>query len=192
MARQRKSCGLRRAGAVDRSGREAQRHAAVIVRIPRGQRDGSQAREGNVNASEVLGRGRAGCGRMRRRGALGRKNPLPVTQHPEGVCQHTRRLETTPRGALTSEAAYPLQSSSCKGCCHTDRPTTKPWSFIPTANLVDRSCSHMLSRGNHLPLSGFPSVGALWGESVVAAAPSVAGWRSPGPVGDPRRSRARR
>jgi hypothetical protein len=24
------------------------------------------------------------------------KPPLPVTQHPEGVCQHTRRLETIP------------------------------------------------------------------------------------------------
>jgi hypothetical protein len=48
------------------------------------------------------------------RGALGIKNPLPVILLRRGH-QHTRRLETTPRGALTSEAAYPWQSSSLQG-----------------------------------------------------------------------------
>jgi len=30
-------------------------------------------------------------------------------------CQHTRLLDTTPHGALTNKAAYPLQSSSLQG-----------------------------------------------------------------------------
>jgi hypothetical protein len=55
--------------------RQAQRPAAVIGRIPRCQREGSQARTGNVNALEVLRRGHAVWGRMRSRGALGIKTP---------------------------------------------------------------------------------------------------------------------
>jgi hypothetical protein len=46
-----------------------------------------------------------------RRGVHRRKNPLPVTRVRRGL-QHTRRLDTHPYGALTSEAAYPLQRSS--------------------------------------------------------------------------------
>jgi hypothetical protein len=57
-----------------------------------------------------------------RGGTHGIKNPLPVRQLRRGS-QHTRRLETTPRGALRSREEYPSQSSSCKGCCHTNRPT---------------------------------------------------------------------
>jgi hypothetical protein len=49
-----------------------------------------------------------------RRGALGIKNPLPVVLLRRGY-QHTRHMETSPRGALTSEAAYPLQRSSWQG-----------------------------------------------------------------------------
>jgi hypothetical protein len=49
-----------------------------------------------------------------RRGALGIKNPLPVILLRRGL-QHTRRLDRGPRGALTSEAAHPLQSSSLQG-----------------------------------------------------------------------------
>jgi hypothetical protein len=43
------------------------------------------------------------------------KNPLPVTQHPEGVYQHTRRLALYPHGALRSREAYPSQRSSLQG-----------------------------------------------------------------------------
>jgi hypothetical protein len=49
-----------------------------------------------------------------RRGALGIKNPLPVILLRRG-CQQTRRLETTPHGALTSMEAYPWQRSSLQG-----------------------------------------------------------------------------
>ena len=68
-----------------------------------------------MKASEVLGCYRAVCEGMVRRGAHGRKNPLPVTQHPEGVCQHTRRLAIYPHGAIRSREAYPLQRSSLQG-----------------------------------------------------------------------------
>src|SRR6266850_1758864 len=44
----------------------------------------------------------------------GRKNPLPVTNLRRG-CQHTRRLETYPHGALRSREAYPSQHSSWQG-----------------------------------------------------------------------------
>jgi hypothetical protein len=52
--------------------------------------------------------------RHSKQGAHGRKNPLPVTQHPEGVSA-TRRLDTNPHGALRSKEAYPLQCSSLQG-----------------------------------------------------------------------------
>jgi hypothetical protein len=48
-------------------------------------------------------------------GAQHKKTPLPVTQHSEGVCQHTRRLALYPHGALKSREAYPLQRSSLQG-----------------------------------------------------------------------------
>jgi hypothetical protein len=49
-----------------------------------------------------------------RRGALGIKNPLPVILLRRG-CQHTRHLETFPRGTLTSREASPSQRSSWQG-----------------------------------------------------------------------------
>ena len=55
-------------------------------------------------------------GKHSEKGTHGIKNPLPVTSFRRGL-QHTRRLDTHPHGALTSEAVYPLQRSSCKGCC---------------------------------------------------------------------------
>jgi hypothetical protein len=66
-----------------------------------------------------------------RRGVLGIENPLPVILLRRGH-QHTRRLETTPRGALTSEAAYPLQSSSLQGLLLHEYSYPTPWIFAPT------------------------------------------------------------
>jgi hypothetical protein len=61
------------------------------------------------------------CGGMVKRGAHDIKNPLPVISFRKGL-QQTRRLDTHPHGAHTSEAAYPWQSSSCKGCCSMNIP----------------------------------------------------------------------
>jgi hypothetical protein len=66
-----------------------------------------------------------------RRGALGRKNPLPVILLRRGH-QHTRRLETTPHSTLTSEAAYPWQSSSLQGLLLHEYSCPTPWIFTPT------------------------------------------------------------
>jgi hypothetical protein len=85
-----------------------------------------------------------GCG-MSRKQAHPTKNPLPVIQLRRG-CQHTRRLETHPHGALRSREAYPSQSSSQKGCCHTDRPAGSSGpSDPPPLNIV--SPPPLLSRG---------------------------------------------
>jgi hypothetical protein len=43
-----------------------------------------------------------------------------------------RRLDTHPHGALTSEAAYPLQSSSLQGLLLHEDPCPTPWIFAPT------------------------------------------------------------
>ena len=51
---------------------------------------------------------------MRRMGGAKQKKPPPDQTSPEGA-QHTRRLDTYPHGSLTSEAAYPLQSSLWQG-----------------------------------------------------------------------------
>jgi hypothetical protein len=125
------------------------------------------------------------------KGAHGIKNPLPVTQHPEGVCQHSRRIETHPHGALRSREAYPSQRSSLQGLLPHRSSTRKPWGFTPTTNLYIWRAGALLSRG-HLAPSGFPSAGARWGESVVVAGRDGAGWQSSGPPGDPQRSSARR
>jgi hypothetical protein len=69
---------------------------------------------GNVKVFEVLGRGRSAGGRLMSRGPPGIKKPLPALEYPEGVST-TRRLGIYPHGALTSEAAYPLQRSSWQG-----------------------------------------------------------------------------
>jgi hypothetical protein len=85
------------------------------------------------------------CGGMMRRGALGIKNPLPVILLRRG-CQHTRRLDTHPHGALTSEAAYPLQSSSLQGLLLHEYSCPTLWIFAPTSfNIVPPL--RLLSRG---------------------------------------------
>ncbi len=61
-------------------------------------------------------------------GSAGQKKPPTGRTPPEGVSA-MRRLDTDPHGALTSREAFPSQRSSCKGYCHTDRPTRKPWGF---------------------------------------------------------------
>jgi hypothetical protein len=106
-----------------------------------------------VKERRGLGRGCPGllcsvCGGMMRRGALGIKDPLPVILLRRG-CQHTRRLDTHPHGALTSEAAYPLQSSSWQGLllheysCPTLRifaPTS--FNIVPPLRLLSRGETH--------------------------------------------------
>jgi hypothetical protein len=83
---------------------------------------GEETSEGKEKASGVLSRAfMCRVWRHGKKGAHGIKNPLPVILLRRGH-QHTRRLETTPRGALTREAAYPWQSSSCKGCCSKNSP----------------------------------------------------------------------
>jgi hypothetical protein len=49
-----------------------------------------------------------------------------------------------------------------------------------------------LSRGDPVPLSGFPSAGDLGRDSGVGVGRFAAGWPSPGPAGDPLRWSARR
>jgi hypothetical protein len=73
-------------------------------------------------------------GGMWRRGAPGRKKPPAGQRPPEGVTADAPPGDD-PYGALSSEAAYPLPSSSCKGCCHTDHPARKPEGFTPIASL---------------------------------------------------------
>jgi hypothetical protein len=68
------------------------------------------------------------------KGSTRHKKPPAGRTPPEGVSA-TRRLDTNLHGALRSREASPLQRSSCKGYCHTDRPTRKPWGFTLTANL---------------------------------------------------------
>jgi hypothetical protein len=72
------------------------------------------------------------CGDMVRRGAHGIKNPLPVTRFRRGL-QYRRRLDRGPRGALTSEAAYPLQSSSWQGLLLHEYSCPTSWIFAPFA-----------------------------------------------------------
>ena len=50
-----------------------------------------------------------------RRGAHGHKKTPCRSYSSGGGFSATRRMERGPRGALTSEAAYPLQSSSLQG-----------------------------------------------------------------------------
>jgi hypothetical protein len=74
------------------------------------------------------------CGGMMRRGASDRKNPLPVVLHRRG---YQRRTVWTPTHTARLGAGRRLHCSAphCKGYCHTDRPTRKPWGFTLTANL---------------------------------------------------------
>jgi hypothetical protein len=62
----------------------------------------------------MLGAFRFRLGRHGEKGTHGRKNPLPVILLRRG-CQHTRHLETSPRGALRSREASPSQRSSWQG-----------------------------------------------------------------------------
>jgi hypothetical protein len=95
-----------------------------------------------VKASEVLGCYRAVCERIVRKGVHGITPPGQAT--PEGV-QHTRRLETTPHGALRSGEAYPSQRSSRQGCYHTDMPAISSRSSdLPIKNIMSRP--RLLSR----------------------------------------------
>jgi hypothetical protein len=82
-----------------------------------------------------------------RRGALGIKNPLPVTQHPEGVCQHTRRLDTIPHGALTSRETSSSQRSSWQGLLLHRSSDLKALHFTPTADMYISLAAALLSRG---------------------------------------------
>ena len=68
-----------------------------------------RARPGRAGTWSCLGRGLAS------RGAPGIKKPPPGQATPEGVCQHTRRLDTIPHGALRSREASPSQRSSLQG-----------------------------------------------------------------------------
>jgi len=80
-----------------------------------------------------------------KRGTHGIKNPLSVTSF-RGRLQHTRRLDTHPHGALTSEAAYPLQSSSWQGLLLHEYSCPTPWLFAPTSFNIVPPLPH-LSRG---------------------------------------------
>jgi hypothetical protein len=77
------------------------------------------------------------------RGALGIKNPLPVILLRRGL-QHTRRLDTHPHGALTSEAAYPLQSSSLQGLLLHEYSCPTPSIFAPTVLNIVPPLPHLL------------------------------------------------
>jgi hypothetical protein len=63
-------------------------HASVRTCLLIGQRWKSQVGYGDAHAPNVLGRGRAAFAGVVSRGALGIKNPLPVTQHLERVIQY--------------------------------------------------------------------------------------------------------
>jgi hypothetical protein len=125
------------------------------------------------------------------RGALGIKNPLPVTRFRRGCVSTRAAWPYIHTARLGAGRRIHCSAPHCKGYCHTDRPTRKPWGFTPTTNPYIWRAGALLSRG-HLALSGFPSAGARWGESVVVAGRDGAGWQSPGPPGDPQRSSARR
>jgi hypothetical protein len=114
-----------------------------------------------VKASEVLGCCRAVCEGLVRRGVHGIKNPLPVTRFRRGL-QHTRRVETIPHGALTSEAAYPLQSSSLQGLLLHEDSCPTPWIFAPTNFNIVPPLPH-LSRGLSRSRGSAPAMaGGAW------------------------------
>ena len=75
------------------------------------------------------------CGTSRKWAIAYRANrstqqPPPVLNIRKG-CQHTRRLDTNPHGALRSKEAYPLQSS-LQGQLPHGYSRHKPWAFGPT------------------------------------------------------------
>ena len=75
-------------------------------------------------------------GRHVAKGNIRQKKPPPGHKLPEGVSA-TRRLDPYPHGALTSEAAYPLQSSSLQGLLLHEYSCLTPWIFGPTSlNIV--------------------------------------------------------
>jgi hypothetical protein len=61
------------------------------------------------------------CGRPAEQGSARHKKPPAGHTAPEGASAYAPPGHS-PHGALTSEAAYPLQSSSCKGCCAMNSP----------------------------------------------------------------------
>jgi hypothetical protein len=101
---------------------------------------------GDAHAPDVLGRSRAVGGGLVSRAAPSIKKPPPGQATPEGVCQHTRRLALYPHGALTSEAAYPLQSSPLQGLLLHEYSCPTPWIFAPTRCNIVHPLPH-LSRG---------------------------------------------
>jgi hypothetical protein len=84
-------------------------------------------------------------GRHGAKGSIRQKKPPPGHNLPEGA-QYMRRLDTIPHGALTSEAAYPLQSSSLQGLLLHEYSCPTPWIFAPTHFNIVPPLPH-LSRG---------------------------------------------
>src|SRR5882724_380649 len=122
-------------------------HAGVGTCLLMGQRWESQVGDGDAQAPDVLGRGRAVYGGLVSRGAPGIKTLPPGHTTSRGGVYNTRRLETHPHGALRSREASPSQSSSQQGCCHPDRPTRSRGSSDPPVEHIV-SCPHLLSRGS--------------------------------------------
>jgi hypothetical protein len=96
------------------------------------------------------------------------KKPPAASTAPEGVRiravwkpSHTARLRA--RRRLHRSAPH------CKGYCHTDRPTRKPWGFTLTTSFELCRTGSLLSRDSHRVLSWFPSAGAFPGEFTVRA-----------------------
>src|SRR6267142_1179049 len=90
-------------------------------------------------------------GSMLRRGASDRKNPLPVTNLRRG-CQ--RRAAWTPTHTARLRAWRRLHCSAphCKGYCHTDRPTRKPWGFTLTTSFYIRLAANFCQAAQHAPV----------------------------------------
>jgi hypothetical protein len=119
------------------------------------------------------------------------KKPPAGHKPPEGVSAYAPSGTPTHTARLRAGRRLHRSAPRCKGYCHIDRPTRKPWGFTPTTDSEICLAGAVLSRG-HLALSGFPSAGALWDELVAAAKRIRVVLQSLGLVGDLRRSSARR
>jgi hypothetical protein len=80
------------------------------------------------------------------KGSIRHKKPPPGHMLPEGAL--TTRAAWTPTHTARLPARRRLHCSAphCKGYCHTDRPTRKPWDFTPTTFNIVPPLPH-LSRG---------------------------------------------